>query len=106
MVMSVSDRANIKTTQVTNTERTAIAIALDELDCYIGVMGEDSEEMEREANLGRLRWASKKLTAAELANAIPPAYTELIGHQLMQHVEGRRAGSLSTGWAATRCGAL
>lgn len=26
----------------------------------------------------------------EIAEAIPPAYTELIGHQLMQHINGRR----------------
>jgi DNA (cytosine-5)-methyltransferase 1 len=27
------------------------------------------------------------MTPAELVEAIPPAYTELIGHQLLQHLE-------------------
>jgi DNA (cytosine-5)-methyltransferase 1 len=31
------------------------------------------------------------MSAAELNQAIPPAYTELIGHQLMQHVRARGA---------------
>ncbi len=30
-------------------------------------------------------------TAGECADAIPPAYTELIGHQLMQHVRAKAA---------------
>jgi DNA (cytosine-5)-methyltransferase 1 len=31
------------------------------------------------------------MSAAELNQAIPPAYTELIGHQLMQHVKAKEA---------------
>ncbi len=31
------------------------------------------------------------MTTAELADAIPPSFTELIGHQLMQHLEARAA---------------
>jgi DNA (cytosine-5)-methyltransferase 1 len=31
------------------------------------------------------------MTRAELVQAIPPAYTELIGHQLMQHITARAA---------------
>jgi hypothetical protein len=29
----------------------------------------------------------------ELAQAIPPAYTELIGHQLMQHITAKAAAA-------------
>jgi DNA (cytosine-5)-methyltransferase 1 len=31
------------------------------------------------------------MTRAEMAEAIPPAYTELIGHQLMSHIQARSA---------------
>jgi hypothetical protein len=46
---------------VTESDLHAIDVALNELDCYIGVIGNDSVEVEHEANIGRLRWASKKL---------------------------------------------
>jgi len=39
----------------------AIDVALNELDLYIGVVGNDSIDTEHEANIDRLRWASKKL---------------------------------------------
>jgi DNA (cytosine-5)-methyltransferase 1 len=31
------------------------------------------------------------MTRDELREAIPPAYTEFIGHQLMQHLQARAA---------------
>lgn len=39
------------------------------------------------ANAMGIDWMSRK----EITQAIPPAYTELIGHQLMQHVKARAA---------------
>lgn len=47
---------------MTKTDQTAIAIALDELDSYIGVIGEDALA-EMEQNPAKLEWASKKLHA-------------------------------------------
>jgi DNA (cytosine-5)-methyltransferase 1 len=32
------------------------------------------------------------MTTAELVQAIPPAYTELIGHQLLQHLQATASG--------------
>lgn len=44
-----------------------------------------------EAELRRRVMGIDWMTMAELSQAIPPAYTELIGHQLIQHVKARAA---------------
>ena len=44
-----------------SSEARALEIAVDELDCYIGVMSEDIKEVQDEAHLEKLRWASQKL---------------------------------------------
>lgn len=49
----------------------------------IGIKNEDKLRFGREV-MG-IDW----MTWTELSQAIPPAYTELIGHQLLQHVERR-----------------
>lgn len=46
---------------MTKTDRTAISIAVDELDSYIGVMSQDIVEVQRESELQKLQWASRKL---------------------------------------------
>jgi DNA (cytosine-5)-methyltransferase 1 len=44
-----------------------------------------------EAELRKRAMGIGWMTQAELSEAIPPAYTELIGHQLLQHVRARAA---------------
>jgi hypothetical protein len=48
---------------LSDTEIRAIEIALDALDSYIGVMGEDTKEVQDEAHLEKLQlqWASKRI---------------------------------------------
>jgi DNA (cytosine-5)-methyltransferase 1 len=55
------------------------------LSRVVGVHGHVNYEGEGE--LRKRAMGIDWMTQAELAEAIPPAYTELIGHQLMQHVE-------------------
>jgi DNA (cytosine-5)-methyltransferase 1 len=42
---------------------------------------------------GRLAMGIDWMNQGELAQAIPPAYTELIGHQLLAHLEAREAAA-------------
>lgn len=51
-------------------------------DEWIQVVGHFSDVEAGRAAMG-IDW----MTQGELAEAIPPAYTELIGHQLMQHIQ-------------------
>jgi DNA (cytosine-5)-methyltransferase 1 len=60
-------------------------VARGRLASVIGVHGHlnyPGERELREAAMG-IDW----MTPAELVEAIPPAYTELIGHQLLQHLK-------------------
>lgn len=66
----------------------------------IGIYGEGRRDSRRKfdkgvpdfsVDQGRAAMGAEWMTVAELSQAIPPAYTKFLGHQLMAHVQVREA---------------
>lgn len=62
---------------------------LDERESFVQVTGGGNCSADRAREAMGIDW----MTKAELNEAIPPAYTEWVGRQLLRHLDGQRAAA-------------